>query len=58
MYTFFDENGEVNTEQLASKSPEIHTVTTKEQHELRVQLFETLDKELAKEKKSGLRLYS
>ena len=58
MYTIFDENGEVNAKQLNSKSPEIHTVPTREQHELRVQLFEDLDKELAKEKETGLRLYS
>ena len=45
MYTIFDENGEVNAKQLNSKSPEIHTVPTREQHELRVQLFEDLDKE-------------
>ncbi len=57
-YHFYDENGEIPIEKIASKRPVIHTVPTREQHDLQVKLGNMMDEELKKEKERGYRAYS
>lgn len=55
----FDENGEVTPEQLnANRGPDIYTVPTREQYELRVKLEKMFDEEMEKIRISGVTAYS
>lgn len=56
---FYDEEGnEVPYHEIHTNSPEIHTVPTREQHELMTRLYESLDKEIEAMKKRGFVAFS